>query len=171
AITPRTKLIILNSPSNPSGRVIPPDEFEKIMEVVSERGIYVVSDECYLRFVYSPARVFSAASLRPELRQRLCIAGSFYEPYAMTGWRIGYALANADWTRAMLKVQGHSTSNATSISQAAATEALLGPQDSVAAMLAEYTRRREWLLQELNRVPGLWCAQPKGAFYVFLTVR
>src|SRR5256714_10002001 len=171
AITPRTKLIILNSPSNPSGRVIPPDEFEKIMEVVSERGIYVVSDECYLRYVYSPARVFSAASLRPELRGRLCIAGSFSKTYAMTGWRIGYALANADWTRAMLKVQGHSTSNATSISQAAAIEALTGSQESVATMLAEYTRRREWLLNALNQIEGLKCFQPEGAFYAFPDVR
>lgn len=171
AITPRTKLIILNSPSNPSGRVIPPDEFEKIMEIVSERGIYVVSDECYLRFVYSPARVFSAASLRPELRERLCIAGSFSKTYAMTGWRIGYALANADWTRAMLKVQGHSTSNATSISQAAAIEALNGPQESVATMLTEYTRRREWLLNALNQIEGLKCPQPEGAFYAFPDVR
>src|SRR3989440_1073787 len=171
AITPRTKLIILNSPSNPSGRVIPPDEFEKIMEVVSERGIYVVSDECYLRFVYSPAGVFSAASLRPELRQRLCIAGSFSKTYAMTGWRIGYALANPDWTRAMLKVQGHSTSNATSISQAAAVEALNGSQESVATMLAEYTRRREWLLNALNQIEGLKCPQPEGAFYAFPDVR
>jgi aspartate aminotransferase len=161
----------LNSPSNPSGRVIPPDEFEKIMEIVSERGIYVVSDECYLRFVYSPAKVFSAASLRPELRQRLCIAGSFSKTYAMTGWRIGYALANADWTRAMLKVQGHSTSNATSISQAAAIEALNGPQESVATMLAEYTRRREWLLNALNQIEGLKCFQPEGAFYAFPDVR
>ena len=171
AITPKTRLIILNSPSNPSGRVIPPAEFEKIMEVVSERGIYVISDECYLRFVYPPAKVFSAASLRPELRQRLCIAGSFSKTYAMTGWRIGYALANADWTRAMLKVQGHSTSNATSISQAAAVEALNGPQDSVATMLAEYTRRREWLLNALNKIEGLKCPQPEGAFYAFPEVR
>src|ERR1041384_634722 len=171
AITPRTKLIVLNSPSNPSGRVIPPDEFEKIMEVVSERGIYVISDECYLRFVYSPAEVFSAASLRPELRERLCIAGSFSKTFAMTGWRIGYALAKADWTRAMLKVQGHSTSNATSISQAAAIEALNGSQDSVATMLAEYTRRREWLLNALNEIDGLKCPQPEGAFYAFPDVR
>ncbi|HYV23936.1 MAG TPA: pyridoxal phosphate-dependent aminotransferase [Pyrinomonadaceae bacterium] len=171
AITPRTKLIILNSPSNPSGRVIPPDEFEKIMEIASERGIYVVSDECYLRFVYSPARVFSAASLRPELRERLCIAGSFSKTYAMTGWRIGYALANADWTRAMSKVQGHSTSNATSISQAAAIEALTGSQESVATMLGEYTRRREWLLNALNQIGGLKCFRPEGAFYAFPDVR
>src|SRR5215831_14520149 len=149
AITPQTKLIILNSPSNPSGRVIPPAEFKQIMEVLAEKEIYAISDECYLRFVYPPAKVFSAASLRPELRKQLCIAGSFSKTYAMTGWRVGYALANTDWTRAMLKVQGHSTSNTTSISQAAATEALNGSQDSVADMLAEYGRRREWLLKEL----------------------
>jgi aspartate aminotransferase len=171
AITPKTKLIILNSPSNPSGRVIPPSEFKAIMEVVAERELYAVSDECYLRFVYSPASVFSAVSLRPELRKRLCVAGSLSKTYAMTGWRIGYSLANADWTRAMLKVQGHSTSNATSISQAAAVEALAGPQDSVATMLAEYTRRREWLLKALNEIPGLKCPQPEGAFYAFPDVR
>ena len=171
AITPKTKLIILNSPSNPSGRVIPPAEFKDIMEVLAEKEIYAVSDECYLRFVYDPATVFSAASLRPELRRRLCIAGSFSKTYAMTGWRIGYALANADWTRAMLKVQGHSTSNATSISQAAAVEALNGPQESVATMLAEYARRREWLLGALNEIPGCRCAAPEGAFYAFPDVR
>ncbi len=171
AITPKTKLIILNSPSNPSGRVIPPSEFKSIMEVIAEHDLYAVSDECYLRFVYPPATVFSAASLPPELRKRLCIAGSFSKTYAMTGWRIGYSLANADWTRAMLKVQSHSTSNATSISQAAATEALNGPLDSVATMLAEYTRRRDWLLNALNEIPGLRCPQPEGAFYAFPDVR
>jgi len=171
SITPRTKLIILNSPSNPSGRVIPPAEFKEIMGIVAEHNLYAVSDECYLRFVYPPTTVFSAASLRPELRRRLCIAGSFSKTYAMTGWRVGYSLANAEWTRAMLKVQGHSTSNASSISQAAATEALNGPQDSVAIMLAEYTHRREWLLSALNKIPGLSCPQPEGAFYAFPDVR
>ena len=171
AITPKCRLIILNSPSNPSGRVIPPAEFKEIMEIVAEHDLYAVSDECYLRFVYPPATVFSAASLRPELRRRLCIAGSFSKTYAMTGWRIGYSLANADWTRAMLNVQGHSTSNSSSISQAAATEALSGPQDSVATMLAEYTQRREWLLSALNEIPGLGCAHPEGAFYAFPDVR
>ncbi len=171
AITPKTRLIILNSPSNPSGRVIPPAEFRQIMEIVLEHDLYAISDECYLRFVYSPAEVFSAASMRPELRRRLCIAGSFSKTYAMTGWRVGYSLANAEWTRAMLKVQGHSTSNATSISQAAATEALNGPQESVATMLAEYTRRRAWLLGALNDIPGLRCPQPEGAFYAFPDVR
>src|SRR5438876_941838 len=170
-LPPRTKLIILNSPGNPSGRVIPPAEFLQIMEIVAERDLYAISDECYLRFVYPPATVFSAASLRPELRRHLCIAGSFSKTYAMTGWRVGYSLAHSEWTRAMLKVQSHSTSNVTSISQAAAAEAFNGPQDSVAMMLAEYTRRREWLLQALNEIPGLRCPQPEGAFYAFPEVR
>ncbi len=171
AITPRTKLIILNSPNNPSGRVIPPAEFERIMELLADRGIYVISDECYLRFVYPPAEVFSAAVLPERLRQRLCIAGSFSKTYAMTGWRVGYALAPREWTSAMLKVQGHSTSNANSIAQSAAVEALNGPQDSVAAMLNEYTTRRKWLLSALKEIPDLGCAEPEGAFYVFPNVR
>jgi len=171
AITPRTKLLILNSPSNPSGRVLPPAQFRRIMELAAERGIYVISDECYLRFVYSPGEVFSAASLPAELRSRLCIAGSFSKTYAMTGWRMGYALAPAGWTKAMLKVQGHSTSNANSMAQWAAVEALNGPQESVAAMLAEYTARRAWLLDALREIPGFKCNEPEGAFYAFPDVR
>jgi aspartate aminotransferase len=171
AITPRTKLLILNSPSNPSGRVLPPSEFRRIMEVATEHGIYVVSDECYLRFVYPPGEVFSAASLPAELRSRLCIAGSFSKTYAMTGWRVGYALAPADWTKAMVKVQGHSTSNTNSIAQWAAVEALTGPQGSVGTMLAEYTARREWLLNALREIPGFKCSEPEGAFYAFPDVR
>ena len=171
AITPKTKLLILNSPSNPSGRVLPPEDFRRILELTTERGIYVISDECYLRFVYAPAQVFSAASLPAELRARLCIAGSFSKTYAMTGWRIGYSLAPTEWTKAMLKVQGHSTSNANSIAQWAAVAALTGPQDSVATMLAEYTTRREWLLSALREIPGMCCSEPEGAFYAYPDVR
>ena len=171
AITPRTKLIIINSPSNPSGRVITPAEFRKILEVVAEHGIYAVSDECYLRFVYSPAEVFSASSLAPELRARLCIAGSFSKTYAMTGWRMGYALASREWTKAMLLVQGHSTSNPNSIAQHAATAAFNSSQDCVGEMLAEYGARREWLFKALGDIPGFECFTPEGAFYAFPDVR
>ena len=171
AITPRTRLIIINSPSNPSGRVISPDEFRKIMELVVERGIYAVSDECYLRFVYPPAEMFSAARLAPEIRARLCIAGSFSKTFAMTGWRIGYSLAPDAWTKAMLKVQSHSTSNPTSISQAAATEAFNGSQDCVAEMLREYGARRDWIIKALASIPGIKCFEPEGAFYAFPDVR
>jgi aspartate aminotransferase len=171
SITPRTRLLILNSPSNPSGRVVSPTEIERILEVTTERGIHVISDECYLRFVYPPGEVFSAATLPEELRSKLCIAGSFSKTYAMTGWRIGYALAPADWTKAMLKVQGHCTSNPNSIAQCAAIEAFNGPQESVAGMLAEYTRRRKWLLEALRGIPGIKCSEPEGAFYAFPDIR
>ncbi len=171
AITPRTRLIIINSPSNPSGRVIPPQEFERIMRVLAARGVYAVSDECYLRFVYAPAEVFTAASLAPELRERLCIAGSFSKTYAMTGWRVGYSIAPAAWTQAMNKVQSHSTSNPSSISQAAAAAAFESPQTCVAEMLAEYRKRRDWLIAALCEVPGFGCAEPEGAFYAFPSVR
>ena len=171
AITSRTKAIILNSPCNPSGRVIARPEFQRIMELLNERGIYAVSDECYLRFVYPPAEVFTAASLPSELRARLCVAGSFSKTYAMTGWRMGYALAPVEWTRAMLKVQSHCTSNPTSIAQWAATEALSGPQESVTRMLGEYTARRAWLLDALKKIPGISCNEPEGAFYAFPNVR
>jgi aspartate aminotransferase len=171
AITPRTKLIIINSPSNPSGRVIAPDEFRRIMEVLAEREIFVISDECYLRFVYPPARVFTAAALPEELRARLCIAGSFSKTYAMTGWRIGYSIASEAWTKEMLKVQSHSTSHPDSIAQAAATAAFNGEQTCVGEMLAEYERRRDWLIPALCEIPGFRCAMPEGAFYAFPDVR
>jgi len=171
AITPRTKLIILNSPGNPSGRVIPPTEFRRIMEVLHEHNVFAVSDECYLRFVYPPAEVYSAATLPTELRRRLCIAGSFSKTYAMTGWRMGYSLAPPEWTSAMLKVQGHSTSNPNSIAQAAAVEAFTGPQESVAVMLKEYGERRDWLTSALGEIPGMHCILPEGAFYAFPDVR
>jgi aspartate aminotransferase len=171
AITDKTKLLIINSPSNPSGRVIPPDEFRRIIEVCHEHDVCVVTDECYLRFVYTPAEVFTAATLEPELRKNVCIAGSFSKTYAMTGWRVGYTLARPEWISAMAKVQSHSTSHPDSIAQHAAAIAFNGPQDSVATMLAEYGRRRDYLIPALREIPGMKCNEPEGAFYAFPDVR
>jgi aspartate aminotransferase len=170
AITPRTRLLILNSPNNPTGRVIPPDEVRKIVEAASDRGVWVISDECYLHFAYPPAVRFTAGQLPGELRARLLVCGSFSKSYAMTGWRVGFALGPEPWIRAMLKIQSHSTSNVTSISQKAAVEAALGEQDSLKAMLDEYKHRRDWLIPALNEIAGVSCAMPEGAFYAFPNV-
>ena len=174
AITDKTKLLILNSPSNPSGRVVPAHEMKKIIEVCAERGVYVVADECYLFFVYPPAEVFSSSTVSDELRQFVCVAGSFSKTYAMTGWRIGYTIAPAGWTKEIVKLQGHSASHPTSFVQYACAEALERPEqslDAVNSMLAEYKKRRDWLIPALNGIPGLKCAMPEGAFYAFIDVR
>jgi aspartate aminotransferase len=171
AITPKTRLLILNSPSNPSGRIIPVDEFHRIVEIAAEHGIWVISDECYLQFAYPPARPFTAGQLPADLRSRVMVCGSFSKSYAMTGWRVGFALGPEEWIRAMLKVQSHSTSNAASISQKAAIEAAIGPQDSLKFMLGEYKRRRDWLVPALNQIEGIECIMPEGAFYAFPNVK
>jgi aspartate aminotransferase len=171
AITPRTRLLVVNSPNNPTGRVIPPDELRKIVEVAAERDVWVLSDDCYLYFAYPPAAPFTAAQLPSELRSRVMVCGSFSKTHAMTGWRIGYALGPEPWIHSMLKVQSHSTSNAPSISQKAAIEAARGEQDSLREMLAEYKARRDWLVPALNRVEGVECTMPEGAFYVFPSVK
>lgn len=170
-ITPKTKLLVLNSPSNPSGRVITDTEFAKIVELAAKHDFWVMSDECYYQFVYPPHKPFTAASLPAELRERVMISGSFSKTYAMTGWRIGYALGNKDWIAEMLKVQSHSTSNPSSIGQRAAIEAATGPQGSVSIMLSEYQRRRDYLIPALNKIPGFSCVVPEGAFYAFPSVK
>lgn len=170
-LTPRSKILLINSPSNPSGLVVPSDEFEKIVALAVDRGMWVISDECYSQFVYSPHQPFSAAQLPEDLRRRILVAGSLSKTYAMTGWRIGYALGPRDWIKAMTCVQSHSTSNPTSISQQAAIEALTGSQDSVGEMLAAYAERRDWLIPALNELPGLTCSMPQGAFYAFPSVK
>jgi aspartate aminotransferase len=171
AITPKSKLLIINSPSNPSGRVIPPQEFRKIVEVAVEHDMWVVSDECYLYFAYPPAEPFTAGSLPQELRSRVMISGSFSKSHAMTGWRVGYALGDADWIHAMLKVQSHSTSNTCSMSQKAALEAASGDRQALDLMLAEYKRRRDWLIPALNEIDGITCSMPEGAFYAFPNIK
>lgn len=174
SITPKTKLIIINSPSNPSGRVIPPDEMRKIVEVCATRGVYVLTDECYLFFAYPPSSPFSLASLPPELRENVCVAGSFSKTYAMTGWRAGYTIANEEWTRAMIKLQSHSATHPTSFVQYACARALRNANETVAAvnaMTGEYERRRDWLVPALNEINGFKCPMPEGAFYAFVNVR
>lgn len=171
ALTTQSKVLLINSPSNPSGLVVAPDEFEKIVALAVSRGLWVISDECYCQFVYDPVKPFSATQLPAALRRRVLVAGSLSKTYAMTGWRIGYALGPREWIKAMTCVQSHSTSNPTSVSQQAAIEALTGPQDSVAQMLQAYSERRDWLIPALNDLPGVTCATPEGAFYAFPSVK
>jgi aspartate aminotransferase len=151
---------------NPTGAVIPKDEFAKILAVCKRRGVWLLADECYSHFTYGDARPFSIASL-PGAKERLIVAGSLSKTFAMTGWRMGYALAPQPLVEAMTKLQSQSTSNPTSIAQYAAIEALRGPMDSVAAMLAEYARRRERILAGIRAIPGVTCTAPQGAFYIF----
>lgn len=174
AITDKTKLLILNSPNNPTGRVIPPDEMRRIVEICVARGVYVLTDECYLFFAYPPAEPFTSASLPTELRQFVCVAGSFSKTYAMTGWRIGYTIANPEWTKAMVKLQSHSATHPTSFVQYACAKALQDADATIAAvnsMTTEYERRKNWFIPALNEIKGFKCAMPEGAFYAFVDVR
>ncbi len=168
SLTERTKMLIVNSPCNPSGALVEREEFEKIFKLTSERGIYLMTDECYCHFLYD-SQPFSIACL-PGAKDTVVVAGSLSKTYAMTGWRIGFGLAPAAIVTAMTKLQSHSTSNPTSIAQKAAVEALRGPQDSVAAMLAEYRQRRDFVVERLRAIPGVTCAEPRGAFYAYPNV-
>ncbi len=174
SITDKTKLLIINSPNNPTGRVIPADEMRKIVEVCAERNIYVLTDECYLFFAYPPSEVFTSAALPEDLRRFVCVAGSFSKTYAMTGWRIGYTIADMEWTKQMTKLQSHSTSHPTSFVQYACARAMenhVGSKAAVNSMLAEYERRKDWLIPALQSIEGFKCAMPEGAFYAFVDVR
>lgn len=168
-ITPKTKIVIANSPNNPTGAVIPPNEFARLQDLCNRRNIWLLSDECYSHFVYKDAKPFSVASV-PGTKHRLIIAGSFSKTFAMTGLRLGYILAPKPLVDAIAKLQSQSTSNPTSIIQYAGIAAMRGSMDSVAAMLAEYARRRERILTGLRAIRGVSCAPPLGAFYVFPNV-
>lgn len=168
AITDRTKMIILNSPCNPSGSVMEPEDMEAVLKLAYDRGIYVVSDECYVYLNFTGHR-FSAGSVR-EVKERLLILGSLSKTYAMTGWRLGYVLGPAPIVAAMQKLQSQSTSNPTSIVQKAAVAALNGPQDCVDEMLAGYIALRDKVVDGLRAIPGLTCAAPNGAFYAYPNV-
>ena len=165
AITDKTKLIIINSPCNPSGALAEREEFEKIAQLAKARGIWLMTDECYCRFLYD-SEPYSVASM-PGMKDTVLVAGSLSKTYAMTGWRIGFVLAPAPLCQAIVKLQSHSTSNPTSIAQKAAIEALTGPQESVGEMLAEYRKRKDFVIQRLRAMPGVKCAEPHGAFYAY----
>jgi aspartate aminotransferase len=164
----RTRIVLVNSPSNPAGAIVDPEEFERIHHLTASRGIYLLTDECYCHFVYQGAP-FSAASLRGAKRNVL-VVGSASKTYSMTGWRVGWVLGPEPVVAAIVKLQSQSTSSVTSIAQKAVVEALRGPQDSVALMLAEYRRRRDFVVRRLREIPGVACTEPRGAFYVFPNV-
>ena len=168
AITSRTKAIILNTPCNPSGAVMDPGDMRDILRVASQRGIYVISDECYVYLNFT-GDIQSAGSV-PEARDHLVIIGSLSKTYAMTGWRSGYALGPAPVIAQINKLQSQSTSNPASIVQKAAIAALEGPQDCINEFRTDYIRLRDQVLKDLAQIPGITCAKPEGAFYVYPNV-
>lgn len=161
----RTKMVIINSPSNPSGAIIDREEFEQILHMTSKRGIWLMTDECYCRFLYD-GDPYSIASVKGA-KDTVLVAGSLSKTYSMTGWRIGFGLGPAPVMSAINKLQSHSTSNPTSIAQKAAVEALRGPQGSVPIMLAEYRKRRDFVIDRLRQIPGVKIQVPAGAFYAY----
>ena len=168
AITSRTKAIILNTPCNPSGAVMHRDDFRDVVLMAHRRGIYVISDECYVYLNFT-GDVYSAGSIA-EAREHLVIIGSLSKTYAMTGWRSGYALGPKPMIDQINKLQSQSTSSPVSIVQKAAIAALEGPQDCIAEFRADYVRLRDQVLADLKQIPGVTCAKPEGAFYVYPNV-
>jgi len=161
----KTKMVFINSPSNPSGGVLDRTEFERILHMTQKRGIWLMTDECYCRFLYDD-EPYSIASVKGA-KDTVLVAGSLSKTYAMTGWRIGFGLGPAAVMSAIGKLQSHSTSNPTSIAQKAAVEAVRGPQNSIPVMLAEYRKRRDFVIDRLRQIPGVKIGVPKGAFYAY----
>lgn len=171
AVSPRTRLILLNSPNNPSGAIIREEEMRHIAALARRRDLLVLTDECYCHFNHEGSTPFSLASLGRDYRDQVAVVGSVSKTYAMTGWRVGFCLGPEPLIRAMLKIQSHCTSNANSIAQKAAAAALGGPQDSIQDMLREYARRRSFIVEALNAIDGISCNWPDGAFYVYPNLR
>jgi aspartate aminotransferase len=167
AITPQTKLFILNSPSNPTGMVYTPAEIKALAEIVVERNILVVSDEIYEKILYDGAEHLSIGAVGPEIFERTIISSGFAKAYSMTGWRLGYLAGSVELIKAMITIQGHSTSNVCTFAQYGAIAALEGSQDCVEEMRLAFAKRRQVMLERLNAIPGLICPQPDGAFYMF----
>jgi aspartate aminotransferase len=166
-ITKKTKALILNSPSNPTGLTYDRKNLERLADIALRHGLYVISDEIYEKLTYDGFKHVSIASLDNDIKARTIVVNGLSKSYAMTGWRIGFAAGPREVIKAMTNIQSQSTSNPTSIAQKAAVEALAGPQDFVAIMRAEFDRRRKFLIDELNAIPGMSCVTPKGAFYAF----
>ena len=166
-LTPKTKALVLNSPSNPTGGVYTKKELEALGQVVLEHGLFVISDDIYDKILFDGAKFVNIAMLDPELKARTFILNGVSKTYAMTGWRIGYLAGPAEGIAAATNLQSQSTSNATSIAQKAAVEALRGPQEAVAAMVAEFAWRRDDILRRTLDIPGVTCTKPGGAFYLF----
>ena len=167
AATPRTKALVLNSPSNPTGSAYTKKELEKIAEVAISHKFFVISDEIYEKIVYDGFEFRSIASLGEEIKGRTIIVHGVAKTYAMTGWRIGYTAGPEEIISAMSNIQSQSTSNPTSISQKASVEALIGPQEEVKKMVSAFTERRNYIVDRLNEISGVSCFKPTGAFYVF----
>ncbi len=170
AITEKTRALILNSPSNPTGMVYTKEELEEIAKVIVEADIYVVFDEIYEKLVYEGTHV-NIATLGEAIKEKTIIVNGLAKAYAMTGWRIGYTASSAALAKAMGNLQSHATSNPNSIAQAAAVEALNGDQSSVKVMFDEYIKRRDYMVERISKIEGISCVKPNGAFYVFINLK
>jgi len=167
AITPKTKMFILCNPSNPTGSAYNKKELEALAEVAEKGDFYILTDEIYEKMVYDDFKFYSFATIAPKLRDRIILVNGISKSYAMTGWRIGYTAANEHVIEGMNKIQSHSTSHPSSVSQFAAIEALTGPQYVINEMFVEFRKRREFLYNELVSIKGITCYKPEGAFYLF----
>jgi len=170
AVTPKTRMLILNSPSNPTGGIYDRKQIEQIAELAVEKGFYVLSDEIYEKIIYDGNEHVSIASLGDDIKKLTITINGFSKAFSMTGWRLGYAAAEKDIVGAMEAIQSHSASNLVSFTQPAAVAALNGPQEVVDNMVAEFDKRRKYIVGRLNSIDGITCAMPGGAFYVFPNV-
>jgi aspartate aminotransferase len=171
ALTPRTKVVLLNSPANPTGAVVEGEDFLRIGEMAGQQGFFILWDDTYGKLMYEEPPRSALRTLREKIGDRFVIAGTASKSYAMTGWRLGWALGPKQVMSGCAKLQSHMTSNACSISQRAALQALGGDQGSVETMLAEYRWRRDRLRTALTEIPGMTCGQPRGGFYLFPGIR
>lgn len=169
-ISSKTKLLILNSPNNPTGAVYEMEELKKIAQLLVKYNIYCICDEIYEKLIYDEAEHFTIASLSNDVKAKTIIINGVSKSYAMTGWRIGYAAGPEDIISGMGKIQGHSTSNPNSIAQKASVEALNGRQETIEEMRREFDERRKYMVEKLNQIKGIFCLKPSGAFYAFPNV-